>query len=99
MERWARVSSGRGRIDAAGGSSRGCSGRMTRVFDGASESNGGIAFLFVDRRARQGRHVPKILLPGSAEALLRKEKSGSLWRQHEQYLESIEKVKVQVERA
>jgi hypothetical protein len=71
----------------------GSAGRTARLLGGALGSNGCRAFLLlVDRRARLGIHVPKILLPGS-EASLRKE-SRRFWRHDEQYFESISDVKV-----
>jgi hypothetical protein len=51
-------------------------------------SNGCKAFLF-RHRSRQVKQVEKTLLPGLAEAFLRKKESKRFWAHEEQYLESI----------
>jgi hypothetical protein len=63
----------------SGGRARPVSG----LFSAVSGCNGCVAYLFELRQALQ---VLKTRLPWSAEALARKEESGSLFQQAEQYL-------------
>jgi hypothetical protein len=80
----------RGRIEGFGrvGAFVGCGTRLLGCILG---SNGCKAFLF-RHRSRQVIQVEKTLLPGSAEAFLRKKESKRFWAHEEQYLESISDV-------
>ena len=82
----------RGRIEGFGrvGAFVGCGTRLLGCILGC---NGCKAFLFDFDLPRQAMQVLKTLLPRSAEALARKEESGSFWTQAEQYFEAIPDVK------
>jgi len=62
---------------------------VARFLGGMLGSNSCKAFLFDFDLPRQAIQVLKTLLPGSAEALARKEESKSFWIQAEQYFEAI----------
>jgi hypothetical protein len=73
-----RDSGGLGGAMTGSGRARAFGGPLARLLDSTLGSNSCKAFLLpFDRRARQGMQVEKTLLPGLAEALARKEESGS----------------------
>jgi hypothetical protein len=71
----------------------GCVHAVARFLGGTLGCNSCKAFLFDFDLPRQAMQVLKTLLPGLAEALARKEESGSFWIQAEQYFEAIPDVK------
>ena len=66
---------------------------VARFLGGTLGCNSYKACLFDFDLPRQAMQVLKTLLPRSAEALARKEESGSFWIQAEQYFEAIPDVK------
>ena len=72
----------------------GCVHAVARFLEGTLGCNSCKAFLFVFDLPWQAIQVLKTLLPRSAEALARKEESGSFWIQAEQYFEAIPDVKI-----
>jgi hypothetical protein len=66
---------------------------VARFLGGTLGCNSCKACLFDFDLPRQAMQVLKTLLPRSAEALARKEESGSFWIQAEQYFEAIPDVK------
>lgn len=76
-----------------------CSGRVlavARLLGGTLGSNCCKAFrlvLYFSCAIQQGAQVAHNLLPGPADASLKKEESGRFWKQEEQYLASIMDVK------
>jgi hypothetical protein len=82
----------------------GCDGGRTdslgrpRLLGGTLGHNGCKAFLFFEFLARQGMQVLKILLPRSEEVSLRNEERACFCMHEEQYLDSIEEVKLEEQR-
>lgn len=76
----------------------GCVHAVALFLGGTLGCNSCKAFLFDFDLPRQAMQVLKTLLPRSAEALVRKDESGSFWIQAEQYFEAIPDVKKQENR-
>ena len=72
-------------------------GCVVRLLDGIFGHNACMAFRFFEFLARQGMQVLKILLPKSEETSFKKEERTHFRRHEEQYLESMEEVRREVE--